>query len=551
MQPQKELLPYIAQSMRNNWERPALADFGGDSFTYGQVAETIARLHLLFEHAGLRRGDKIAFCGHNSARWAIGALAALTFGAVCVPILRDFKPESIRELVGHAESRLLFADEGIWKSLSNREIPHIEAVVSLADYSLYFSRHKKLDDAARRIDDLLAKRYPDGFAPDNINYAPEPSAEPALINYTSGSTGHPKGVILTYGNLWSNIQYSIDGLDFLRPGDGMVAMLPLAHMFGFTVEMIHPFVKGCYTRFITRTPAPKIILGAFAEVHPKLIVTVPLILEKIVTTKIFPLLETPKMKLLLRLPIVKGKVLATIRRRLIDTFGGAVQQIIVGGAGLNKDVETFLRRIKFPVTVGYGMTECGPLIAYAPWDQRRPGSCGRLVDRMELKVESPDPASIPGLLKVRGANVMKGYFHNPEATKDAIDPDGWMNTGDIVTIDPDGFITIKGRDKSMILGPSGQNIYPEEIEHRLNNLPYVAESLVVDREGRLVALIHPDLDVAQAAGLDADALKKLMTANLAKINDQLPSYSKLRSVELRDQEFEKTPKRSIKRFLYH
>ena len=551
MQPQKELLPYIAQSMRNNWERPALADFGGDSFTYGQVAETIARLHLLFEQAGLRRGDKIAFCGHNSARWAIGALAALTFGAVCVPILRDFKPESIRELVGHAESRLLFADEGIWKSLSNREIPHIEAVVSLADYSLYFSRHKKLDDAARRIDDLLARRYPDGFAPDNISYAPEPSAEPALINYTSGSPGHPKGVILTYGNLWSNIQYSIDGLDFLRPGDGMVAMLPLAHMFGFTVEMLHPFVKGCYTHFITRTPAPKIILGAFAEVHPKLIVTVPLILEKIVTTKIFPLLETPKMKFLLRLPIVKGKVLATIRRRLIDTFGGAVQQIIVGGAGLNKDVETFLRRIKFPVTVGYGMTECGPLIAYAPWDQRRPGSCGRLVDRMELKVESPDPATIPGLLKVRGANVMKGYFHNPEATKDAIDPDGWMNTGDIVTIDPDGFITIKGRDKSMILGPSGQNIYPEEIEHRLNNLPYVAESLVVDREGRLVALIHPDLDATQAAGLDTDALQKLMTANLAKINDQLPSYSKLRSVELRDQEFEKTPKRSIKRFLYH
>lgn len=551
MQPQKELIPYIAQSLRNNWERPALADFQGDTFTYGGVAETIARLHLLFEQAGVRRGDKIAFCAHNSARWAIGALASLTYGAVCVPILRDFKPESIRELVCHAESRLLFVDEGIWKSLAGDEIPHIEAVVSLADYSLYFARNKKLTGGVEKLDALFAERYPDGFSSANIAYASEPAGAPALINYTSGSTGHPKGVVLTYGNLWSNIQYSIDGLDFLRPGDGMVAMLPLAHMFGFTVEMLHPFVKGCYTHFITRTPAPKIILAAFAEVHPKLIVTVPLILEKIVTTKIFPQLETPKMKLLLRLPIVRNKVLDTIRQRLIDTFGGSVQQIIVGGAGLNKEVETFLRRIKFPVTVGYGMTECGPLIAYAPWNERRPGSCGRLVDRMELKVESPDPAHIPGLLKVRGDNVMKGYYHNPDATKDTIDSDGWMNTGDIVIVDRDGFISIKGRDKSMILGPSGQNIYPEEIEHKLNTQPYVAESLVVDREGQLVALVYPDYDAAKAADIDRAHLKALMNESLAKVNDQLPSYSKLRTVELRDHEFEKTPKRSIKRFLYN
>lgn len=548
MQFQKELVPYIAQALRSNWNNPAFSDYRGETFTFSQVAGQIARFHIIFEEMGLKRGDRIAFCARNGSRWAIAALASLTYGAVCVPILRDFRPESVQDLVNHSEARLLIADTGIWPALDSDAMAALDGTILEHDYSLVFSRNEKLTAAVEKVSELFDAKYPGGFSADNVSYPQEKADAPALINYTSGSTGHPKGVVLSYGALWSNIQFCIDGLTFLVPGDSMVCMLPLAHMFGFTVEMLHPFVKGCHETFLTRTPAPKILLGVFAEVRPKLIVTVPLILEKIVRTRVFPELRKPLMRVLLNIPFVNKYIYKKVRAKIVDVFGGKVLEVIIGGAALSKEVESFLRRIDFPVTVGYGMTECGPLLAYSPWNERKPGTCGRLVDRMEMKVESPDPSHVPGVLKVRGQNVMKGYFHNDAATREVFDSEGWMNTGDIVLVDNDGFITIKGRDKSMILGPSGQNIYPEEIENKLNHQPMVGESLVIDSAGKLVALIYPDPDATE--GKKPSEVEAMMQANIDRVNAELPAYSKLASYRLQTTEFEKTPKRSIKRYLY-
>lgn len=543
------LIEYIQATLRDNWERPALTDFHGASFLYKDVARKIAKLHLLFEQAGLKRGDKIAFCGKNSSQWAIAVMASLTYGTVAVPILHDFKPDNIHHLVNHSEARLFFVDAHTWENLDHDNMEKLEGAILVNDYSLLFSRNKRLTQARENLNRLFGEKYPERFRPEDVVYTPETPEQLALINYTSGSTGFSKGVMLSYGNLWSNIQYCIDHLTFLHPGDGMVCMLPLAHMYGLMVELIHTFVKGCHIYFLTRTPSPKVILEAFAEVKPKLIVAVPLIIEKIVKTRIFPVLEKPMMKVMLHLPVIDDKILAKVKEKLESAFGGNLRELIIGGAGLNKDVETFLRRIKFPYTVGYGMTECGPLIAYAPWDIQRPASCGRCVDRMELRIDSPDPANVPGVLWVKGDNVMQGYFKNPEATE-AVMKDGWMNTGDICQLDADGFLYIRGRDKNMILGPSGQNIYPEEIEQKLNNMPYVAESLVVERDGKLVALIYPDIDEATKDGYKFEDMEKIMSDNIAKLNPELPSYSQISGCKIFNEEFEKTPKRSIKRFLY-
>lgn len=551
MHTQSDIIAYIEQSLRLNWERLALTDFQGQSFQYRDVARKIAKLHLLFEHAGVRRSDRIALCGRNSAQWAIVALASLTYGAVIVPILHDFKPDNVHHLVCHCEARLFFVDAGTWENLNHDNMPRLEGALLISDYSLLFARNKRLEHARDTLNRLFGDKYPERFTPDDVHFSKEAKPdEVALINYTSGSTGLSKGVMITYGNLWSNIQYTVDGLNFLVPGDGMVCMLPLAHMFGFSVELLHPFVKGCHIHFLTRTPSPKVIMEAFAQVRPKLIVSVPLIIEKIVKTRVFPLLDKPLMKVLLHIPLVDDKLLARIKTRIEETFGGRLQELIIGGAGLSKDVEAFLRRIGFPYTVGYGMTECGPLISYAPWDEQRAGSCGRAVSRMEVRVDSPDPANVPGVLWVKGANVMKGYFNNNDATASVFDKDGWMNTGDIVTIDSDGYIYIRGRDKSMILGPSGQNIYPEEIEQQLNNMPYVAESLVVENDGKLIALIHPDYDAASLQGVSSSKLEPIMQDNIEKLNHELPGYSQIASYKIYQEEFEKTPKRSIKRYLY-
>ena len=540
---------YLQSSVRKNWEELALTDFNGVSFQYRDIARKVAKLHLLYEQAGVKRGDKIALCGKNSSQWAVAFISAITYGAVAVPILHEFKADNIHHLVTHSEAKLFYTDDAIWENLDPDSMNGLEGVIRLHDYSIIMSRNKRLTNAREHLNEIFGKRYPERFTPDDVVYYKEKKDELALINYTSGSMGFSKGVMLTYNNLLSNIQFTIDGLTFLNPGDGIVCMRPLAHMYGLIVELLHPLVKGCHVYFLTRMPSPRVILEAFATVRPKLIVTVPLIIEKIVKTKVFPLLDKPLIKLLMHIPVIDDRLLEKIKTQLMSAFGGNVQEIIIGGAALNKDVETFLRRINFPYTVGYGMTECAPLVAYAQWDKQRPGSCGQIVDRMEGRIDSPDPEHIPGELWVRGDNVMKGYYKNKDAT-DAVMKDGWMNTGDLCTMDSDGFIYIRGRNKNMILGPSGQNIYPEEIEQKLNNMPYVAESLVVDSDGQFAALIYPDLELATKQGIHTDALSKIMDDNIAALNKDLPAYSQIRKVKLYNEEFEKTPKRSIKRYLY-
>lgn len=544
------IIKYIETSIRENWEELALTDFNGVSFQYRTIARKIAKLHIVYETVGLQKGDKIAICGRNSAQWAIAFLASLTYGAVPVPILHDFKPDTIHHLVNHSDAKLLFTDNSIWENLNPDTMENLLGSIHISDYGLLFYRSDKLKYARLHLNELFGKKYPERFTPDDVIYAEAEPDSLALINYTSGSTGFSKGVMIPYRAITSNITYAIEHLTFLKRGDGMVCMLPLAHMYGLVIEMIHPLVKGCHIYFLTKLPSPKVIMDAFATVHPKLIVSVPLILEKIIKTKVFPLLEKPLMKLMMKVPGLDDKLLSKIRSKLQETFGGQLQEFIIGGAALNKDVETFLRKIKFPFTVGYGMTECAPLISYAPWAENQQGSCGQIVDRMEAKINSDAPASNAGELLVRGDNVMLGYYKNPEATSAAFTDDGWLRTGDLCTLDNNGFLYIRGRSKNMILGPSGQNIYPEEIEQQLNNMPYVSESLIVEENNRLVALIYPDIENGQKQGLSFIDLTKLMKDNITTLNKDLPSFSQIESVKVLQEEFEKTPKRSIKRYLY-
>ncbi len=549
MQARSSLNHYIQDAVRDNWDLLALSDFEGESFQYRTVARKIAKLHLLFEHAGVEKGQKVAICGKNSANWSVAFLACVTYGAVAVPLLHEFKPESVVTLVNHSDARLFFCDSNIFGELDAQALTSVEGVISITDYSLLMSKSESLTDARHRLNELFGCKYPERFTREDVVYAVMNPDDPAVINYTSGSTGMPKGVVLSHRAMWSNIQYCIDGLKFLLPGDGVVCMLPLAHMFGLTVDLLHCFVKGAQVHFLSRRPTPRIIIEAFAQVRPKLIVTVPLIIEKIIKTKVFPLLEKPLMRLMLKVPFVDDHLLNKIKEKLTDTFGGNLQQMIIGGAGLSKDVEEFLRRIKFPFTVGYGMTECGPLIAYAPWEEQKPQSCGRIVDRMEAYIDSPDPQNTPGVLWVRGDNVMTEYYKNPEATEAAF-RQGWMSTGDMCTLDSDGFLFIRGRDKNMILGPSGQNIYPEEIEQVLSNLPYVEECLVVQRGDKLVALVVPDHESLKHAGIPDSDLATIMKQNLEQLNHEIPAYARVSDIEIMPTEFEKTPKRSIKRYLY-
>ncbi|MGM9846048.1 MAG: AMP-binding protein [Muribaculaceae bacterium] len=550
MEAQSSLIAYIAQAIRNNWEELALTDFHGVSFQYRDVARKIEKLHLLFENAGLKKGDRIALCGRNSAQWAIAALASITYGAVTVPILHEFKPENIHHLVCHSEAKLLFTDSAIFENLDPDSMPDLIGMLQISDYSLMLTRSETLTRARNNLNKYFGDKYPERFTADDVKYADQPQGDLAIINYTSGSTGFSKGVMLSYRNLWSNIEYYITKLTALSKGDSVVCMLPLAHMYGLMVELMNSFVRGCHVYFLTRTPSPKIIMDAFAAVKPKLIVTVPLIIEKIIKTRVFPLLDKPMMKLLLHMPFIDDHLLGKIKDRLTNTFGGNLHEMIIGGAGLNADVETFLRRIKFPFTVGYGMTECAPLVAYADWDVQRPGSCGQIVDRMTARIDSPDPAHTPGVLWLKGDNVMMGYYKNPDETAKVFDKDGWMNTGDICTLDDDGFLYIRGRDKNMILGPSGQNIYPEEIEQKLNNMPYVSESLIIEEDNKLVALIYPDLENATRLGMSEADIEKQMQQNVEHLNNELPAYSRISRYRIHQEEFEKTPKRSIKRFLY-
>lgn len=541
---------YIQDAVRDYWELPAFTDFGGMTLTYKDVARKIAKLHLLFKESDIVPGDKVVICAKNSTSWSIAFLASLTYGAVAVPILSDFKSDNIQHLINHSDAKLAIIDENIWENLNPEGMPQLLGAISVKDYSLIHSNDEKLTQARAHLNELFGRRYPDRFGPNDVVYHIDTKDELSMISYTSGSTGFSKGVMLPYRSLWSNVKFCIENLP-TDPGDNVVCMLPLAHMYGLTIDMLRPFICGNHIYILTRTPSPRIIMDAFAKVKPRYIVTVPLIIEKIIRTRVFPMLEKPLMKLLLMVPNVNERLLSKINDRLTETFGGNVKEIIIGGAGLNRDVEQFLRRINFPYTVGYGMTECGPLIAYAPSTENRMASCGRLVDRIEARIDSPAPADKPGILYVKGENVMLGYYKNQEATDACIDNEGWLSTGDICNLDDDGFLYIRGRDKNMILGASGQNIYPEEIEDKLNNLPYVAESLIIDGgEGRLVALIYPDIENLTAQGMSEEAINSLMEDNIKTLNTSLPAYSLVQRFNLMNEEFEKTPKRSIKRYLY-
>ena len=546
----ESLCEIIKKSITGNWDVMAFSDMGGANYRFRDVAEMVEKLRIIFEAAGVEPGDKVALCGKNSSNWAVSFIACIASGIVAVPILHEFKPEMIHHLVNHSGAKLLFVDASIWEKLDEKELPELVGAIYISEFGMPLSRSERLTEARNNLNMHFGEKFPYSYDKEHFEvYADKPS-ELCVINYTSGSTGMSKGVMLPYQSIWSNIRYCLDNIDYLRPGDGMVNMLPLAHLYGMVVEMLHPFCKGMHCHFLTRLPSPKVIMQAFAEVKPKLIITVPLIVEKIVKGKVFPMLEKPLMRLLTMVPYLDEKMYSKVRNSLLAVFGGNMHEIIIGGAALNAEVGKFLDRINFPVTVGYGMTECGPLISYVPAARAKPGSCGRVVTRMEVKVDSPDPENVPGDLWVRGMNVMQGYYHNPEATEEVMMGDGWMNTGDMCTIDSDGYITISGRSKTMILGPSGQNIYPEEIEQKLNNMPYVLESLVIEDEGKLVALVVPDMELLAGEGIDPNSIEKLMKDNLVALNAELPGYSKVSGIEVRSEEFEKTPKRSIKRFLY-
>ena len=547
---EQSFIAYIENSIKNNWDLDALTDYKGATLQYKDVARKIEKLHIIFEESGIRKGDKIAVCGRNSSHWGVTFLATLTYGAVIVPILHEFKADNVHNIVNHSEAKLLLVGDMVWENLNESAMPLLEGILMMNDFTLLVSRSERLTYAREHLNEMFGKKYPKNFRKEHVAYHKDEPEELAVINYTSGTTSYSKGVMLPYRSLWSNVKFCLDHLPFLSAGDGIVCMLPMAHMYGMVIEMIHPFLKGCHLHFLTRIPSPKIIMDAFATVKPKLIIAVPLIIEKIIRTKVFPLLEKPLMKILLKVPILDTQLLAKINDKLYETFGGNLSQMIIGGAALNRDVEQFLRRINFPFTVGYGMTECGPLISYAPWDETRIGSCGRIVDRMEGRVNSSDSENIVGELQVKGANIMLGYFKNEEATQAIFTEDGWMKTGDLCTIDADGFIYLRGRNKNMILGPSGQNIYPEEIEDRLNNMPYVCESLIIEQDGKLVALVYPDIENAQHSNISGHALETLMEENISALNKELPAYSQISRLKIYYEEFEKTPKRSIKRYLY-
>lgn len=549
----KDVVILVEEIIRKQWEHLALTDFYGMELQYKDVARKIAKLHLLFEHAGIHPGDKIAICGKNSAQWTVAFFSVMAYGAVVVPLLHEFKPDNLHHLLTHSDARLFFVDDSVYENLDPSNMAALEGVISLKDFSLLHSRSAQLTDARSRLNELFGQKYPERFTPEDVKYFEVTDAESlALINYTSGSTGFSKGVMLSHKAIWSNI-YAIQCLlpDLPKAGDSMVCLLPMAHMYGLVIEMIHGFIKGAHLFFLTRQPSPKVLLDAFRMAKPRLIITVPLIIEKIIKTKVFPTLDKPMTRLLLKTPVVDKKILEKVRVALMETFGGNLEMMIVGGAALNREVEEFLMRIKFPITVGYGMTECAPLIGYTHHSTFRHGCCGQVVPRMDVKIQSPDPEHIPGEILVKGDNVMLGYYKNPDATKAVKRPDGWMLTGDVGTLDKDNYIYIRGRNKTMILGPSGQNIYPEEIEQKINNMPLVAESLVIDAgEGKLQALIYPDLDEVRKEGLTQEQIRERLQTEIDEVNALLETYSRISSLKVMSEEFEKTPKRSIKRYLY-
>ena len=542
----KSFNQYIERSIIDNWDSDALTDYQGITLQFHDVARKIEKLHILFENCDLQKGDKVAICGRNSAHWAVAFLATLTYGAVAVPILHEFNAEQIHNIVNHSEAKLLFVGDYVVKVINASEMPHLEGIVNIPDFSLHTSRSEKLTYAREHLNLMFGSKYPKAFRAENVHYHQDEADELALINYTSGTTGFSKGVMLPYRALWGNVDFCMNRLP-LKPQDTMLSILPMAHMYGMAIEFLYGFCRGCHLFFLTRLPSPAIIADAFATVRPSIVVAVPLIVEKIIRKRVFPKIQTNGIRLLLQMPVVSKKVKERICEQVYQAFGGRAYEIIVGGAPLSREVEQFLVSIGFPITVGYGTTECAPLISYSDYKDFIPGSCGTSVDHMEARIDSDSPAQ-PGEILARGTNVMLGYYKNPEATAASIDADGWYHTGDLGTMDETGHIFIRGRIKNMLLGPSGQNIYPEEIEDKLNSLPMISESIVVQRDNHLVALVHPDSD--EIVNFTADELEDIMEQNRQQLNEQLPAYSRITAIELRDEEFAKTPKKSIKRYLY-
>ena len=544
-------LALIEQSVRLNWELPAMTDYQGETLYYKDFAKEIDKLHEYLKHAGVERGDKVSICGRNSANWAITFFSVLSYGAVAVSILNEFDTESIQYIVNHSDSKALFTDEAIWKDIEEGKIPNVETVFSLDQFSLLKVSSKELKIFVSDSFSYFNKKYEKGFFVNDIAFRSDRPEELAVINYTSGTTSSPKGVMIPYRSLWSNTKFANDNLDFITPGDNIVCMLPMAHTYGLAFEVLNSISMGCHIHFLGKTPSPKILLDAFARINPKLVLAVPLIIEKIVTRNVFPKLKQGTAKTLIKIPVLNSIVYNKIRKSLVKVFGNNLVEVVIGGAALNKDVEKFLRKIKFPYTVGYGMTECGPLISYAYWSDFKERSCGKVVDRMRVRIDSEDPENIVGEILAKGTNVMLGYYKNEEATKSTFTEEGWLKTGDLGILDKDNHVFIKGRNKNMILGPSGQNIYPEEIEDKLNNSPYILESLVIEDNNKIVALIVPEVDELKKQGIiNKDSYQAFFENEIKEINANLAAYSKIASFRIQDSEFEKTPKRSIRRFKY-
>jgi len=543
----ERFLELIENSIKANWERPALTDHKGKTFYFKDLAEEIAKLHIIFAQANIRKGDKIALMGRNSSRWAIGFFGALSYGAVVVPILNDFKPDNVHHIINHSDAKLFFVSDSNWENLDESAMPEISCFISLDNFSVIYSRQPEMAQFCKQIDARFQEKYPESFKPEHVKFYIEEPDELALVNYTSGTTGFSKGVMLPFRSLWGNTRFAADMFPFVLAGDNFVSMLPMAHMYGLAFEILHPINKGCHVNFLPRVPNPKSVIETFSVARPTLVIAVPLVVEKIVKNNVFPILKQPKMKIMLKIPFVKQVIKKKICAKLSAAFGGNFFEIVLGGAPFNQEIEAFLKSIGFKYTVGYGMTECGPLICYEPWKTFKPGSAGKAVDRMKIKIDSANPERETGEILVNGTNVMLGYYKNPEATAEVMQPDGWMRTGDLGIVDKDGFLFIRGRSKALILSSSGQNIYPEEIEGVLNNLPYVLESVVIQKQDKLIGLVYPDWEKND---LSEEELQNIMINNLDTLNQQMPNYSRLSEIRLRKEAFEKTPKQSIKRFLY-
>lgn len=545
----ESFLKLIEYSIKTHWQLPALTDYNGTTLTYRDAARRIEKLRIIFEQSGIQKGDRVALCGRNSANWGVAFFAILVHGGVAVPILNEFRPETIHHIINHSGAKLLFVSDSVWESLQHDNMPALEGVFRISDFDILMARNQQVTDTRERLNELYGKRYPRHFRMEEVDYREESPEELAMINYTSGTTSSPKGVMLTYRSLWSNLRSAIDRMGY-NPGERLVSILTMAHMYGLAFELIYPFASGTHVYFISKTPSPKIISEVFREVRPHLIVAVPLIIEKIIRSRVLPHLQRFHIRLFMTIPALNRRIRETIKQKIMDAFGGRFKLLAVGGAALNHEVEAFLASVQFPYTVGYGMTECGPLLTYDDWRTFRVGSCGKAVDRMTLRIQSADELNTVGEILAKGDNVMIGYYNNPEATRQAIDEEGWLHTGDLGVFDKEHYLFIKGRIKNMILGPSGQNIYPEEIEDKLNVMPYVVESLIVEHLGKLVALVFPDAEAVQAAKLTRELLQKAMDENKKLLNQQLPAYSQVTKIYIQENEFEKTPKRSIKRYLY-